>query len=200
MKKIKDSFTKFYSDTYGMLITVSWILLIVCLIIKLLGGNWFDLNTENSKFIDFCNYVETHQILKMSIACVIYLISGYFILSIILKEKLKPKHILIFYPLMIVKSLLGWYISGITFIFDFVIIIIIPIILTRNWKRIIIANILLISFQLITIYARNLGIIFSGSFNEQNNTIVSLLYQIDYYLMILLYYLYTFKNRKEIKK
>lgn len=61
MKLIK-KFKEFYNSTYGMLITVSWILLIVCLIIKLFGGNWFELNTENSNFIQFCLYVENKQI------------------------------------------------------------------------------------------------------------------------------------------
>ena len=75
-KKLKDKFLNFYHTTYGMLITVSWVVLIACLIIKLFGGNWFALESKNSKFNDFCIFVDNTQWLKMILACIIYIVTS----------------------------------------------------------------------------------------------------------------------------
>ena len=87
LKKIKDKFIEFNNDTYGMLITVSWIVLIICLVIKLFGGNWFELETENSKFIQFCIYVDNTMWLKMLLACIMNTISNYFIICLFLDKR-----------------------------------------------------------------------------------------------------------------
>lgn len=193
MKKFKE----FYNNKYGMLITVSWGLLIICLIIKLFGGNWFELSSENEKFISFCSFVDNTQWLKMILACLICLITGYPFLCILLnKEKLNLKESLIFIPLMICKSILGWYILYISYILDVFIIILIPLILNKfkNWKRVIIGNILIFIFQLMLIIIRN----FSGGLNDFGTFIPQVIIQIDYFLMIFLFYLYNIKNiRKE---
>lgn len=196
-KTLISKFKDFYSNPYGMLITVSWLLLIVCLIIKLFGGNWFELGSENSKFIQFCLYVDNHMWLKMILACLIYLLSGYFIISIALKQKMNLKLICIFYPIMIIKSILNWYISIIPFILDVVILFVLPLIITKNWKRPLFCVLGVLALQIISILVRNVSFGF-GQFNYGNTFIVQFLYQIDYYIMIILWYLYTFK-RKEIK-
>lgn len=194
-----NKFKEFYKNTYGMLITLSWILLIICLIIKLFGGNWFELNSDNNKFIEFCLYVDNNLWLKMILACVIYLISGYFILSCVLNKKLDKKLILIFFPLMILKSILNWYFSVLAFILDLIILLVIPIILTKNWKRVLISFVILNALQIITLITRNVGFGFNENSFNYNYFIIQTLYQIDYYVMLILWYLYTFK-RKEIKQ
>lgn len=195
LKKFVDDFKKFYANQIGMLIIVSWVVLIICLIIKLFGGNWFELWWENKHFINFCNYVDNNIWLKRVIACLVCLFTTLPALCVFLNEKkLTKKHLLIFIPLIIIKSVLGWFISNITFILDLIILIIIPTLLTKNWKRILLGNVLVFIFQLITILTRNLNAF--GLFNSSNTTIENLLIQIDYYLMILLFYLYTFKRKE----
>lgn len=193
-----NKFKEFYKNTYGMLITLSWILLIVCLIIKLFGGNWFELNSENSKFIDFCNYVDNNLWLKMILACIIYLISGYFILSCILNKKLDKKLILIFFPLMMLKSILNWYLSIIPFVLDLFILIGLTTIINKNIKRSVLSYLFILLLQILTLLTRNLSFGLS-EFNFNNTFVEQFLFQIDYYIMIILWYLYTFK-RKEIKQ
>ena len=190
-----NKFKEFYKNTYGMLITLSWILLIVCLIIKLFGGNWFELNSDNSKFIEFCNYVETHQALKMSIACVISVTSTFPIISSIYNFKdFKFKHILCYSLILIIKSIIGWYIPIISTIIDFIILIIVPFIITKNWKRIIIINVFVLLFQIISIIIRNI----SFNFNVGNTLVETYLIQIDYYIMLCLLYFYNFKRKEKI--
>lgn len=175
------------------LIRASWVVLIACMLVKLFGGNYFEIATNNKNFIRICNYVDNNFYLKMILACVIYLISGYFIFCIIFKSKyLKLKYILIFAPLMIFKSILGWYYYNITYVIELIIIVIIPIIITRNWKRVIIVNLLIMAFQIISLITRNLSLV---NFNN-NYFVVQTIIQVDYYIMIFIYYLYTIKNRK----
>lgn len=201
LKKIWNKFKAFYNDTYGMLIVVSWAIFIICLIIKLFGGNWFELGTSNEKFNMFCEYVDTTKVLKKVIACLIYVITTIPVLLILLNEpKLKFKRFIIFVPLMIGKSIISWYNIAICYVFDVVIIIILPLALKKfkNWKRVIFGNVLIFVFQLISILVRNVSL----DFNTGNTLVENYLYQIDYYIMIILFYLYYFKSKnknKEIK-
>lgn len=197
-KDLFNSFKRFNDDKYGMLILVSWVVLGICLIIKLFGGNWFELSVENEKFIAFCNFVDNTMWVKMTLACLIYLFTNYFIICILIdKQKLDKKLILIFLPLMITKSIISWYFTTISFILDVVILIILPIIIGKKWKRVIFGNLLVMAFQLLTIAIRNVSI----NFNLGNTVVENYLIQIDYYIMIILFYLYVFKNkrRKEIE-
>ena len=80
-----------------------------------------------------------------------------------------------------------------------IILIVLPLLLKRlkNWKRVLLINILIIVLQVVTMIIRNIG--FGNSFNY-NLTIINSLLQIDYYIMIILCYLYNTKyfiNKKE---
>lgn len=191
---LKNKFTNFYKSTYGMLITISWALLIICLIIKLFGGNWFELNAENSKFIQFCLYVDKHIWLKRSVACLVSIISTIPLMCLIYNKKdWKLKHIIIYLIVMIVKSIIGWYIPLLNTLIDLLFLILIPILITKNWKRPIIYNIIIMVLQLITIFIRNLSI----DFNVQTTTIQGIIYQVDYYVMLILLFLYNFKGKEK---
>ena len=199
MRKLWNSIKAFYDNTYGMLILLSWILFIICLIIKLFGGNWFELGTDNERFIAFCEYVDTNRVLKMILACLIYLITGYPVICILLnKKRLDVKSTLVFVPIMISKSIISWYSVLISYILDVFVLIILPLIFTKfkGWKRVIFGNILLFGFQVISIVVRNI----SPDFNVGNTLIENYLYQSDYYLMIILFYFYYFKSKNKSNK
>ena len=71
-------------------ITVSWIALIVCFIIKLFGGNLFEIVCTNENFIKVCKYADTHLWAYYSIGAVYCFISLYFfILAILQRTKYK---------------------------------------------------------------------------------------------------------------
>lgn len=183
-------------NKYKMLIITSWVVLIICFIIKICGGNWFELETNNNRFVAFCNYVDNNLVLKIILACCIYLFTTIPIFMIEINNN-KSKIILFVIPLMIFKSIISWYIVWLSYVLDFIIIIIIPLIIAKgNWKRILICNLLVFSFQVITLITRNLSL----WLNDKCNTFIEqCLLQIDYYIMILLFCLYNFNhhNKKE---
>ena len=195
---MKAKLKEFIKSPYGLIICISWIALIICLIIKLFGGNWFELWLNNDKFIGFCEFVDNTQWLKMILACVICVATTIPAMCVFLNvKKLNLNQYLLFIPLMITKSILGWYILWLAYVLDIFILIIIPLILCKfkNWKRTIFGNILVILFQFLTLAVRNLNV--GTGFNENNTFLIQTLYQVDYYLMILLFYLY---NTKKLKK
>lgn len=197
IKRLVDKFKEFNSNTYGMLIVVSWVVLIACLIIKLFGGNWFELGTENTKFIEFCNFVDNAMWLKISLGSIIYLITTLPVLCCILnRPRLDLKLHLLFIPLMVIKTITSWYILWLSFVLDLLIIIILPLIICRfkNWRKVIIANLLVMAFQLLTIGIRNISI----DFNIGNTFLEQSIIQVDYYIMVLLFYLYNFKKNGDV--
>ena len=86
VQKIKD----FIKSPYGLIITISWIALILCLIIKLFGGHWFELWLNNDKFISFCEFVDNTQWFKMILACIICVATTVPVYIIMLNDN-KPK-------------------------------------------------------------------------------------------------------------
>lgn len=196
IKNMSIKFKEFFKTTYGMLITVSWIALIACLIMKIFGGEIFELWWDNEHFIKFCKYVDEHIALKMTVSTIIAVLTTYPIYCIMLNER-KPKLriVLILLVSLVLKCIIGWYFPSIGFILDVSILLGLMTIFNKNFKRNIICFGITCCFQVITIITRNL----SFNFNETVTTIQGILYQIDYYLMILLFYLYNFKNRKAIK-
>lgn len=183
-------------NKYKILIITSWIVLIICLIVKIIGLRNFDFQSDNSKFIKFCNYVDNVLWLKMIIACIICILTTYPVICVLINKKyLNIKNSLIYIPLIIASSIVGWYNQIINIIIQIIYLIIIPLIQTKgNFKRIIFVQIIIMLFQIISLVIRNINI---TNFND-NNCMISLMFQIDYYIMILLLYLYNFKERKEV--
>ena len=193
---MKAKIKEFIKSPYGLIILISWIALIICLIVKLFGGNWFELWLENDNFIKFCEFVDNTQWLKMVLACGIYLITTLPAMCVFLNiKKFNLKLALLFIPLMVIKSFISWYVLLISYILDIIILILIPLIICKlkNWKRVIFGNILVMLFQLLLIFLRNLN----SGLNNFDSFIQQAIIQVDYYLMILLFYLY---NTKKIEK
>lgn len=194
---MKAKLKEFIKSPYGLIITISWIALILCLIIKLFGGNWFELWLENDKFIGFCEFVDNTQCLKIILACIICVASTIPVYLIMLNDN-KPKFyiLIILILLTIIKSILSWFNSTITLIMDIIILLGVISIFNKKPLRNLICFSITLGFQFLTIGVRSLSL----NFNIGNTFIEQTLYQIDYYLMILLFYLYNFKNKKKEDK
>ena len=180
------------------IIITCWALLGICFIIKLFGGNWFELSTENQKFINFCNMVDNTMWLKMILACVISVITSYPVYCIIYnKERFNKKHNIILILFILFRSILSWNVVWIVYVLDLLMLIILPIILTRKWKRVILTNVVVFAFQLVSLIIRGAGFI---NFNTQNYFVIQTLFQIDYIIMLVLLYLYNKKYfiKKEV--
>ena len=177
---------------FRVLIITSWVVLIACFLIKVLGGNWFEFAVENEKFVLFCDFVDTYSDVKILLSAIIYCISTYFVLCAMVgvKHLTIPQSVFcIIY--MLTKSILSWYFYWIAFFMDIILLLGITTLFSKSFKRSIVGFLLINAFQIISLITRNIGL---GVMNE-NNFIIMLLLQIDYYIMIFMYYLYSIRKK-----
>ena len=173
-------------------IIASWIGLALCFVIKIFGGNLFEVACANENFIAVCDYADTHYWANYLINCVHCFISLYFFsLAIIGEYKFKRWQLIIVVLTVLVGTYLKLLNSAIGTIFDIWQVILMPcLFLYNNWKRlwlVPLANILLIVFQLISMLTKNLAITIVLS----NGLLIGIIYSIDVTLMMFLYYLYS---------
>ena len=173
-------------------IIVSWIALALCFVIKIFGGNLFEIACANENFIAVCDYADNHLWAEYLISAVYCLISLYFYCLAIMQEvKYKPWQLAMLIATVLVGTAIkmssvvgGW-------IFDIWQSIIIHIIFLNNqykkYYRIIVAIILLLLFQLVSMATKNIKL---GMITE-NGVLISAIFSIDVFIMLILYYAYS---------
>ena len=181
-------------NKYKTLIISCWVVLIIYFIIKILGGNYFNIEVEWKNLIEACSFLDKNPLLSCFVKAPFYSISSYFVYLTITKKKFKDDYwvALIF----LLSPFLKRYLTAIGFILDGIMVVVIPyIVLIKNKKekplysliRVFIANLLLIAFEVISGLTRNIGYYIPLT----NNTLIGLILSIDYYIMVILYYLHT---------
>lgn len=183
-------------DRYKVLITSCWSLLLVCLVVKLFGGNWFDICSENSRFIALCEFIDNNMILKIIVNCIMSLIlTSLSTLAIMKQVKYTKLQCWLFIPLILSSSIISWYFPIIKTIIDIIVLAVLPIIFKTNWKRVIVGIVLILAFQVLSIVIKNVG----NWYLNNESTLISILINIDSLIMVVLYYLYSNYNREEKK-
>ena len=186
-------------DKYSTLIKATWVVLICCFIVKLFGGNFFEIACNNEKFVRFCAIFST-GVPYYIINYVLYHVGAYYYYKAVLKEKnlYKRKYFLhsVIVITWIIKFLISIYIGNnlvLILIYDTFVMILPPVFLDKSkWKRSIVGYILNLTFQIITLITKNIGLKLLT-----DNLLIIIIYSIDYYIMIVLYYLYSIKEDKK---
>lgn len=183
-------------------IILCWVLLIICFIIKLCGGNYFNIMCNNENFIKFCNFIE-NSIIKYILYLLSFIFSSYLLLKIVKPDfKILSLKSLLFILCCVVvwifKLLIELDIIRINIlivnILDFVILYILLVIFTKRPILSIFAVVLLFVFSLISSLIKGVGIDNSVT----DNYFIAQIYLIDYYLMLILTALYS--KKIQIKK
>lgn len=182
-------------------IALCWIMLVACFVVKLFGGNWFEVVCTNEHFLQVCKFIENNRIVYETISFVMYVVPTVFIvLSFSLVPNPSAKqvaaivYVLIFlWSTTFVSLNLKLFLEPIAFI-------ILPIglnyakskdtnfksVLKKTWYYGMVGYAMSFSFQLISLLTRNLGIKIIS-----DDVVVTFIMLIDYYIMLLLYYLYV---------
>lgn len=179
-------------------IIACWVALVVCLIIKLFGGNIFEIVCNNNTFKAICTYADNHIWANYMLCAINSLISLYFFTLAILQElKFKPWQLLVFIISVLGSTALKSWNAKIGIIGDVWTAILMPILfIGKKWKsywKILVANILVIIFQLISMFIKNLNV---GDI--YNSTLFALIYSLDVIIMLILYFAYA--NFIKVKK
>lgn len=183
----------------GISISIAWIVLIACFVVKSLGGNWFEL-LDSSGVFDILNT----NLIVSTIVCAIWssIMSTFYYLAVCERKHFRLiTHILLviyFIAIAVVKIFIS---ANYYILFDLLSGFIVPFILVfktnKKYFRIIIAYVLNCGFQAISAAVRNLA-----PFEIVNGSLfVELLLSLDVLIMIVLYYLYTlYENSKKEEK
>lgn len=183
-------------------IVVCWIALAICFGIKLFGGNLFEIMCNNENFIKVCEYAETHFWLNYLLICLYSFLSSYlFILSICGKYKLLRWEFITLIVTVLLGCLLKTFSQNLGLIFDIWHGIVLPAIFTIKVPKrhilIIPANLMLFTFQYVSIFVKNID----GFIIPSDKVLVGMIYSIDVIIMLALYYFYSniINQRKERK-
>lgn len=181
-------------------IIASWIGLALCFVIKIFGGNLFEVACANENFIAVCDYAENNQWAYYLIGAVYCFISLYFYtLAILQRTKFKKWELYLVIATVLIGSRVKMLSEIGGWIFDIWQFWIIHFIfLGKNFKqywKVPFAFFSLLIFQVISLITRNLSI----DVVSNNGFLVGAIYSIDVILMVILYYLYSnfSKNKKE---
>ena len=192
---------KVYVDRARLLrrvIIISWINLALCFVVKIFGGNFFEIMCENPNYKALCEYAESHFWLMFILQFISSLYChSFYLLSILQKYKFSIKEFIFVFINVLASPIIKYYSNTFGLIYDVWLFIIMPLCMLKfNFKKILvilIACFLSIAFQFISLIVKNIsvGIIDDSAF-------ISLIYMIDVYIMCLLYYLYrNYQKEKE---
>lgn len=143
-------------------IILSWIAVATCFIIKLFGGNIFEIACSNENFIALCNYADTHKWLNFLLSALYCFVSLYFFtLAIMQKTKYKKwQLIVVILTVLSGTAIKVFWNSTVGIMFDCWQFILMPMLFLglqfKKYFNILIANILLFSFQATSMYIKNI--------------------------------------------
>lgn len=189
-------------------IILCWVMLIVCLIIKLFGGNWFGIICYNKHFIYICEIIDKSVITQDIFAFIVYIPSSIF--SMLAITNCPKPNVKQFFVVLSAVCLIWFsqYIARIVkLIIEPIIFSVLPFIvkcvetnfcdikenIKQTWYRGFLGYLLILVFQIISLVTRGMVIKLIP-----DNTLIATILAVDYYIMIVLYYLYV-KLKKEEK-
>lgn len=172
-------------------IVVCWIALAICFGIKLFGGNLFEIMCENENFIKVCNYADNHWWANYLLYVPYSFVSLYlFVLAIMQKTKLTKVQLVFVISTVVLGTAIKLINSYVGFVFDIWQGFIMPSLFTiktpkKHWN-VLIGNALLMAFQLISMYIKNIPTAILTS----QGVLISMIYSLDVLLMLALYFGY----------
>lgn len=184
-------------NPFKVMIISCWVLLGLAVICKLCGADWFIASSDNKNFVKTCNYIDDHVIIQSVIYTIINIFScSIYYMAILKEDKLTTKSLKWFIPLLvysILKGIFQDYAVILFFILDIFMMVLLPIIIKKKiWLFAIIGFILVTVFQLISML---LKMNHYDMFDD--NTLVDIILNIDYYIMLVLFYLYRINKTKK---
>lgn len=180
-------------------IIACWVILIICFVIKLFGGNFFEIVCTSENFVNVCDYID-NGFIAVIIRFTSFMLSSYCFIKIIDFSVTKRNLII-----SLIICLLYWCFkhsievglitvnTTLYAIMDFLVLYLIAILFTNKRRNIVVKYVkpiiyigLLLVFSLVSALVKNIG------FDEKitQSFMVGFIFMIDYYIMIVLTYLY----------
>ena len=173
------------------LLAVLWGVLVCCFLIKIFGGNLFEIITYNKSFINICNYLEETNLFYL-VYYPFYLLSTYQVVLIISRNYPKNKHY-IFLIILTIMYVLKMFNESITAILEILFYLTTSLIYSKKIWRGVEVIFITVLFQFISLITKNIGYTLN-----YDNVVISLIYMIDYYIMMFIYCINTIIRKEGI--
>ena len=179
------------------MIILCWVILGVCFAVKLFGGNFFEIVCNNRRFIKVCKWIDSKIFVFYLLQAIVYTIGTSIYLFGASKNVLSKKHklivIIISLLVYIIKRILLFYNQYVSMIIESLFLMTLPILFGTKWWKSILLSFITYGFTLISVFVRNMGHIVAPDYS-----LIGLILLIDYYIMIILFWLYSeqLKRRK----
>lgn len=179
-------------------IVVCWIALAICFGIKLFGGNLFEIICTNENFTKFCEYADNHWLAYYLLNAVNSLVLSYFYtLAVCQKWKYKRWQLIVLIVTVLAGTLVKYYSNIVGLLFDLWHMIVMPCLFTirtpkKHWNALI-GNFLVLIFQAVSLFVKNIGI----RIISRESALMVIIFSIDVFIMVLLYYLYSNATAKK---
>ncbi len=202
--KTKETITKdnYKEKTLKRAIIICWILLAICFVVKICGGNFFNIVCNNENFIKFCNYCDTSFI--RYVIYFTYFMFESIILFLIVKPdiKIKSKRFFLYclsvFMFWIVKVLYDVGIIKTEVIISTIFCLVVLYALLSIFSKKPLLSILIILYQtilgIIASYIKSISLI--GTLSD--SFLLYFIFNIDYYIVLIITLLYRkLKFKKE---
>lgn len=184
-------------------IIICWVLLAICLVIKIFGGNFFAIVCENEKFVAFCNYCDSS--FAKYIVWFMYFALESTVLLLIIKPELKicskkfVYYIISIFAFWIIKILYDLGIIKTSVFISGLISLVVLYVLLLIFSKKPLMSLLIILYQtilgVIASYVKSIS--FLGTLSD--SAMFTFIFYIDYYIVFFmtLFYSKTIKIKKE---
>lgn len=167
-----------------------WFCIVSCWVLKLLGVN--DFNIPQSIIS-----LDNMYIAKNIIYLALYVVNGLLFFLILLKRKLKPKEIILILTSNFIMYFVTWVMQAynlgfLSMVFELLVYLGISLALTKNYKCIfesLFIYLLFTFYQVVSMITKNIDIQIANQ-----NFIVSIIFQVDYYMLMLITVIFSFKK------
>lgn len=175
------------------MIILCWIILAVCFVIKLLGGNFFSIVVSNETYQTICSYVDHHIWIRILIGSTsTTLLNVLFLLAVNRKLNFTKFEWILVVISSISIAVIKQFNNTLGLICDVYQMFILPFIIKTDCliehkiRYAIFGNILVLLFQMATLLTKNLSLVI-----VTNDFLTGSIWIIDVYIMCTLYYLYA---------
>lgn len=183
------------------MIAICWFILGLCFLVKIFGGNFFVIICENENFIKICDYIES-SFLYYVIGYLNYVITHFIMFFYICPEtKIKSKQVLAFFICFSLLSLTKIFTAKLTAtlnpllcsLVEWAIAYLFFVLISKRKLKSLFALVYINAFMIISMFVKNLSL----TKIIADDVITTLIYMIDYYIMLIIIMLYSkTKNNK----
>ena len=177
----------------NVMIWLTWGILAFFLIAKLFFGEWYAIVITNDKLVKIGIFIDNHFWLKRVIAFCTTLITYWLYLCACSQQwHLKWKQIAWIFPILLALQVVKYYDATIGSQLDLIAMILIPYLLKSSFKSTAFVFTAHSISQVLVAYVRNLP-----TLTNMYNSMTMIVFGIDLYFWLLLYYFYQNKYKKE---